>query len=67
VVPIPGTTDGDHLAENLGALDVVLAPEFLRRADALINQKTVCGPRYNADQSAEVDSDTFPDPPEAVA
>ncbi|WP_407343961.1 aldo/keto reductase [Pengzhenrongella phosphoraccumulans] len=67
VVPIPGTTDRGHLAENLGALDVVLAPDILRRADALINQKTVCGPRYNADQSAEVDSDTFPDPPEAVA
>lgn len=62
VVPIPGTTNHGHLAENLAALDVVLAPDILRRAGALINQETVHGPRYNPDQSAEVDSETFPDP-----
>ena len=32
---------------------------FVARLDALINQHTVVGPRYNAQNSSEVDTETF--------
>lgn len=56
VVPIPGTTNPEHLRENAGAVDVVLSPEVMARLDRLINQNTVAGPRYNANNQREVDS-----------
>lgn len=59
VIPIPGTTRRDHLRENLGAAEVTLAPDLLARLDALINQRTVSGPRYNAATQAEIDTETF--------
>jgi hypothetical protein len=31
----------------------------LQRADALINQQTVVGPRYNATNQTEVDTEVF--------
>ncbi len=59
VIPIPGTTSRDHLHENLGALDVTPAPALLARLDALINDRTVVGPRYNAATLTEVDTEVF--------
>lgn len=59
VVPIPGTTDPDHLDENLAAVHLTLSDDVLARADALVNHATVVGPRYSAAQSREVDADTF--------
>lgn len=58
VVPIVGTTSAAHLAEDVGALEVTVAPELLARASVLINQDTVDGPRYNTAQSVEVDAET---------
>jgi aryl-alcohol dehydrogenase-like predicted oxidoreductase len=57
VIPIPGTTRIDHLRENLGALDVRLAPEMVARLDGLINTRTVSGPRYNAATLPEIDTE----------
>jgi aryl-alcohol dehydrogenase-like predicted oxidoreductase len=59
VLPIPGTTSLAHLRDNLGALDVQLQPSVLARLDAIINQRTVSGPRYNAQSSSEVDTEVF--------
>ena len=59
VVPIPGTTNTEHLAENLGAADVELAPALVDKLDALINRHTVVGPRYNASTQAEIDTEEF--------
>lgn len=59
IVPIPGTTKLDHLHEDLGAAGVTLAPALIARADALINQNTVAGPRYNAGNQAEIDTEEF--------
>jgi aryl-alcohol dehydrogenase-like predicted oxidoreductase len=59
IVPIPGTTNTEHLAENLGAADVVLAPTIVDRLDALINRDTVTGARYNASTQAEIDTEEF--------
>jgi aryl-alcohol dehydrogenase-like predicted oxidoreductase len=60
VIPIPGTTSVAHLAENLGASAVSLSADQIARADALINQRTVAGPRYAAATQAEIDTEDFP-------
>ena len=59
VIPLPGTTNTDHLRENVGAWDVHLSPSVLARADALINQHTVTGGRYGAQSESEVDTERF--------
>jgi aryl-alcohol dehydrogenase-like predicted oxidoreductase len=60
VVPIPGTTSLTHLAENLVANAVTLAPALLAKVDAAINRHTVTGPRYSAATQAEIDTEEFP-------
>jgi aryl-alcohol dehydrogenase-like predicted oxidoreductase len=60
VVPIPGTTNADHLAENVGAASVTLTPSLFARVDAAINRHTVIGPRYNAAAQADSDTEEFP-------
>lgn len=57
IVAIPGTTRLDHLEENAAAAAVRLSPETLARLDALINPKTVSGPRYNAVVTPEIDTE----------
>ena len=59
IIPIPGTTSVEHLKENLGAASVQLNPQTLKSVQALINQKTVVGGRYNAQASGEVDTENF--------
>jgi hypothetical protein len=59
VVPIPGTTSLKHLEENLGASAVALPNHTVARLDALINQQTVVGARYNAMTQAEIDTEDF--------
>ncbi|HEY5411627.1 MAG TPA: aldo/keto reductase [Caulobacteraceae bacterium] len=59
IVPIPGTTSLDHLQENaLG--DVALPAEALAGLDALINPRTVRGPRYPATVQPEIDTEELP-------
>jgi aryl-alcohol dehydrogenase-like predicted oxidoreductase len=57
VIPIPGTTRRDHLEENAGGADLRLAPDLVARLDALINPRTVSGPRYNAATLPEIDTE----------
>ena len=59
IVPIPGTTRVDHLLDNLGAAKLSLPAAVIERAGALINQRTVVGPRYSPQASSEVDTETF--------
>jgi aryl-alcohol dehydrogenase-like predicted oxidoreductase len=59
VVAIPGTTCQAHLEENLGAAAVELRPDLMAQLDALINQRTVTGERYNAATQAEIDTENF--------
>ncbi len=59
IIPIPGTTSVDHLLEDLGAADVRLSADVMARAEALINQQTVTGPRYNPQGTGEVDTESF--------
>lgn len=59
VIPIPGTTSIAHLEEDIGAASVSLSPAFIEQLDALINEKTVSGPRYPAATQAEIDTEEF--------
>ncbi len=59
VIALPGTTQLDHLKENLGAAHLHLSADVQARADALINQHTVAGPRYNPANQIEVDTEQF--------
>jgi len=60
VVPIPGTVNPAHLAENLGAADVVLPAEVVARLNVLFTPGAIHGPRYNAQNQAEIDTEDFP-------
>ena len=59
IIPIPGTTRVEHLMDDLGAADVKLGTDVMARLDALINDKTVVGERYNAQGTSEVDTENF--------
>ena len=59
IIPIPGTTSVQHLHENLLATQVQLSLDTIAAVDALINQNTVTGARYNAQSSGEVDTESF--------
>src|SRR5690606_38361989 len=48
IIPIPGTRHLAYAQENFGAIDVRLSADQVARLDALINQDTVHGARYNA-------------------
>ena len=59
IIPIPGTTSLAHLAEDLAAVNVTLSPAVMTKLDAVINEKTVTGGRYNAQSQGEVDTEQF--------
>jgi aryl-alcohol dehydrogenase-like predicted oxidoreductase len=59
IIPIPGTTSVEHLLDDLAGVDVTLDAGLIDRVEALINQNTVAGDRYNAQANSEVDTETF--------
>jgi aryl-alcohol dehydrogenase-like predicted oxidoreductase len=59
VLPIPGTRSVEHLIDDLGAADLQLDSSILGRADALVNQASVTGARYNAATQTEIDTEEF--------
>lgn len=59
ILPIPGTTSVAHLHDDLGAARVQLSADVMARLEALINEQTVSGNRYNAQANSEVDTETY--------
>jgi hypothetical protein len=59
ILPIFGTRQPEHLDENAGSVSVRLDAGIVARLDALINQQSVAGPRYNAATQEEIDTETF--------
>jgi aryl-alcohol dehydrogenase-like predicted oxidoreductase len=55
IVPIPGTKRRRYLEENIGALDVHLAPEELAEIDALLPAGAAAGSRYSAPGMRAID------------
>lgn len=54
VVPIPGTKRRTYLEENIGALDVRLSVDDLRRLDEILPPGAAAGTRYAAEQMRAV-------------
>jgi aryl-alcohol dehydrogenase-like predicted oxidoreductase len=59
IIPIFGTRNPRHLDENIAGATLQLDRGVVERLDALINQRTVSGPRYNATTQQEIDTETF--------
>jgi aryl-alcohol dehydrogenase-like predicted oxidoreductase len=59
IIPIPGTRHLAYAQENFGAIDVKLSANQVAKLDALINQQTVSGARYNAATQPEIDTEQF--------
>jgi aryl-alcohol dehydrogenase-like predicted oxidoreductase len=55
VVPIPGTKRRSFLEENVGALEVKLAPQDLAALDAVLPGGKAAGERYNAQMARFID------------
>lgn len=59
LIPIPGTQNPQHLADNMAAVNVQLTQSQMQSLEALINPHTVKGNRYNAQANSEVDTEVF--------
>lgn len=59
IVPIPGTRSVHHMQDNLDAMQLNLDAAQIALLDDMINQNTVHGPRYNAAQQKEIDTEEF--------
>jgi aryl-alcohol dehydrogenase-like predicted oxidoreductase len=59
IVTIPGTQKISHLEENIARWDYQPSAELCARLDALINQKTVSGPRYTPALQGSIDTEVF--------
>ena len=55
IVPIPGTKRRKYLEENVGAVNVQLSPDNMRKLDESLRPEAISGPRYNEKQMQLVD------------
>ena len=60
IVPIPGTTNPNHMSEDAAAANVRLSAEIIRRLDEMVNADTVVGARYAPAMQASVDTEMMP-------
>ena len=60
IVPIPGTTNPNHMREDAVAAEIRLSAEIMRRVEELINGDTVVGARYAPAMQASVDTERTP-------
>ena len=59
IVAIPGTASIAHMEENFAQRDWAIPAEIAARIDALINQRTVAGPRYGEAMQRSIDTECF--------
>ena len=57
IVPIPGTSNLDHLRENVDAVKVELTPADLRELEAALSRIEIYGGRMDARQMAQIGQD----------
>jgi aryl-alcohol dehydrogenase-like predicted oxidoreductase len=60
IVPIPGTTNPDHMREDAAASGVTLSDAVVAQVDQLVNGDTVTGSRYAPAMQASVDTELMP-------
>jgi aryl-alcohol dehydrogenase-like predicted oxidoreductase len=58
VVPIPGTSSTERLAENAAAADIRLSSEELERIESVLPRGAVSGSRYDAGATKLLDGTT---------
>ena len=56
IVPIPGTKRRSYLQDNVGAVNVTLTPEDLRKLEQVFPEGAAAGPRYPEQMMALLDS-----------
>ena len=61
IVAIPGTSSIDHLEENIARSDWLPSSALCERLGALINRRTIAGPRYTTAAQKTIDTEEFPD------
>jgi aryl-alcohol dehydrogenase-like predicted oxidoreductase len=59
LISIPGTRSVAHLTDNMGANSVKLSNAVMTELEALINQNTVHGNRYDLQAQGEVDTESY--------
>lgn len=59
LLPIPGTANVAHLAQNMAAAEVRLSKAQLVQLDQLFNRHAVSGARYTAATQCEIDTEEF--------
>jgi aryl-alcohol dehydrogenase-like predicted oxidoreductase len=59
LVSIPGTTQPQHMRDNLQAGSIALTTQQLQQLDAMINRHNVSGARYDAQSQSEVDTEHY--------
>ncbi|STZ75990.1 aldo/keto reductase [Bergeriella denitrificans] len=59
ILPIPGTTNPAHLADNFAAADLNISADILQQAGQIIHQGNTVGARYPAATQAEIDTEEF--------
>lgn len=59
IVAIPGTASIAHLEENIARADWTIPAEAAARIEALINERTVRGPRYSDAMQRTIDTEMF--------
>ncbi len=59
ILPIPGTSSAEHLAENIRGTEILIPDDIRHQIEKLINHNTVAGPRYNEATQAEIDTEQF--------
>ncbi|HEX4301935.1 MAG TPA: aldo/keto reductase [Rhizomicrobium sp.] len=57
IVPIPGTTNPDHMFENAAAAEIELEDDVAAELEALVNAQTVTGARYAPAMQASIDTE----------
>lgn len=60
IIPIPGTTNPDHMREDAAAAGVTLSADIIARVEAAVNGRTVTGSRYAPQMQASVDTERMP-------
>jgi aryl-alcohol dehydrogenase-like predicted oxidoreductase len=59
IVAIPGTSNIDHLEENIARSDWQPSSELCEKVSALINRSTIAGPRYAPAAQQTIDTEEF--------
>lgn len=59
VIPIPGTTNPQHLSDNIGAVKVKLSEDVVAKLDTAFAPERAVGPRYTKQGQASVDTEMF--------